>query len=276
MQSAQMKNASAAADAEEKVAKRALSNIEFPYADLDTAIEIANAVASIGGDGCELEQLAGLWRVSPTGGGFRAKYAPARIFALISIERGRVMLTPLGRRIIDRTQEAAARLDAFLAVPLYRSIYEKYRGFQLPGKDALENDIVNLGVAGTQKSKARQTFMRSARQGGLFWAGEDRLIRPNVNAAPPPTAPETLEQRAADVPPPAPEPRRGGGSGNGGSYDPLIQGLLNRLPEPGTVWAVEGRAAWLRAAATNFTLMYQGEGEIAVISKAPPPDAVAA
>jgi hypothetical protein len=30
------------------------------------------------------------------------------------------------------------------------------------------------------------------------------------------------------------------------------------------VWSIEGRAAWLQAAAQNFTLIYQGDGKIEV------------
>lgn len=97
-------------------------------------------------------------------------------------------------RIVDRTQEAAARIDAFLHVGLYKAIYEKYRNYQLPGPPALEGEIVRLGVAQKQASTARQVFIRSARQAGFFWAGEDRLVRPNIGAA---TQPETPPQEPA-------------------------------------------------------------------------------
>jgi hypothetical protein len=45
---------------------------------------------------------------------------------------------------------------------------------------------------------------------------------------------------------------------------PFIEGLLQTLPEPGTLWTIEGRAAWLKAAALIFTLMYHDEGDINV------------
>jgi hypothetical protein len=49
------------------------------------------------------------------------------------------------------------------------------------------------------------------------------------------------------------------------NFHPFIQGLLDSLPEPGTNWALEGRAKWLQAAALNFDLMYKGgNGEIRV------------
>ncbi|SRR5581483_6056490 len=244
--------------------KREQSGIAFPYADLDTAIAVARDIQQIGGQTCEAEQLAGYWKISAIGGNFRARYAPARTFGLLSAEKGRFTLTPLGMRIVDRTQEAAARVDAFLNVPLYKAIYEKYKNYQLPGPQALEGEIVRLGVSQKQKDIARQVFARSARQAGFHWAGDDRLVRPNVTASAAP--PETLHQEAADRPMAEREqagtPRYGGGSGGG--YHPFIEGLLQTLPEPGTVWTVEGRASWLQAAAQNFTLIYKGEGRINV------------
>jgi hypothetical protein len=41
------------------------------------------------------------------------------------------------------------------------------------------------------------------------------------------------------------------------------------MPEPGTVWAIEGRAAWLEAAATTFKLIYKGDGKITVTTENP-------
>jgi hypothetical protein len=81
------------------------------------------------------------------------------------------------------------------------------------------------------------------------------------------------DQETANLPADAPvhetqtRQTRRSGSGDNGGYHPFIEGLLQTLPEPGTLWAMEGRAAWLRAAANNFTLMYQGEGQIFVEAK---------
>jgi hypothetical protein len=41
-------------------------------------------------------------------------------------------------------------------------------------------------------------------------------------------------------------------------------GLLETLPAPGTLWAIEGRAAWLEAAASTFKLIYKGDGKITI------------
>jgi hypothetical protein len=41
--------------------------------------------------------------------------------------------------------------------------------------------------------------------------------------------------------------------------DPLIQALVGKLPEPNTIWSLEDRAKWLRAAAIIFNLVYKPE-----------------
>jgi hypothetical protein len=42
--------------------------------------------------------------------------------------------------------------------------------------------------------------------------------------------------------------------------DPLIQGLVARLPKPDSVWSLEDRGKWLRAAAVIFSLVYKLDG----------------
>jgi hypothetical protein len=39
--------------------------------------------------------------------------------------------------------------------------------------------------------------------------------------------------------------------------DPLIQGLMDRLPKPDSVWSLDDRGKWLRAAAVIFSLIYK-------------------
>jgi hypothetical protein len=39
--------------------------------------------------------------------------------------------------------------------------------------------------------------------------------------------------------------------------DPLIQALVKKLPRPNSIWSLEDRAKWLRAAAIIFNLVYK-------------------
>jgi hypothetical protein len=161
--------------------------------------------------------------------------------------------------IVDPQREREARARAFQCVPLYKAIFENYKGGVLPPAAALERDIIGLGVAEKQTGRARQVFEKSAEQAGYFEHGKTRLVMPAVTAR-------------DDLPPPPPPPdentnrdRKGnGGGGNMGDHDPLILGLFRKLPEPEADWPAKDRLKWLQTAANIFDLVYKGEGGIVV------------
>jgi hypothetical protein len=226
---------------------RERSTIQFPYSDLDDAAVLAKAIFNQGGGTGALDQVAAwVGHDAINSGAFRSKLNSARIFGLITIERGQVAVTAIGRRIADPEREKAARADAFLEVPLYRKLHEKHQGGKLPDPKGLETDIAGLGVAPKQVVRARQTFQRSAEQAGFFVHGKDRLVRPSTNGGskePPPKVPPV---RPGVEPPSA-----------GGSLNPFILGLLQTLPEPGAEWPTTGRREWLQTAAHIFRLIYK-------------------
>jgi hypothetical protein len=230
--------------------KRDRSSIEFPYMSLDDAVELARAVQQHGGSSIEWDTLAASLDQAPKGGAFRLRVSTAKMFGLVSQERSIVALTPLGHRILDPDQERRARYDAFLNIPLYSRIFDVWRGKILPPQAALEREMGKLGVAPKQTDRARQVFMRSAKQANLFEFGHDRLVppsnlgQPNDNGA--------MERPNEQLK----EEQKSGGGGNGGGLDPLIQGLLARLPKSGEEWPVSARAKWLRIAANAFDLIY--------------------
>jgi hypothetical protein len=43
--------------------------------------------------------------------------------------------------------------------------------------------------------------------------------------------------------------------------DPVIQALVDKLPKPNTIWSIDDRAKWLKAAAMAFNLIYRMPGE---------------
>jgi hypothetical protein len=229
---------------------RGRSTIEFPYFDLDDAVATAKAVHGLGGDKCEKDQLAARLQMAAKGGGFSIKLSTARVFGLLQLERGQVMLTELGIRVCDTQQEKAARIDAFLTVPLYKSIYEKFKGTSLPPTSGLEGAIQALGVAPKQKDKARQAFQRSAKQAGFFDMSIERLVMPPTgghNDGKPSNGGKSPSANAAYQKPLGEEPAR----------HPFIQGLLETLPQVQTEWAIEDRAKWLQGAAGIFDVIYK-------------------
>lgn len=251
---------------------REQSTIQFPYGDLEDAISVATALLSCGGVPCDPDQLAAAMKQSPSSGNFRMKIATARLFGVIDTMQGKYSLTDLGFSITDPSRAKAAKADAFLNVPLYKRVYDEFRNKQLPPRPTgLERSFIGFGVAQKQSDRARHAFDRSAQQAGYFdQGGRDRLVRPTVGTTVTAQIAEATESTGANdgMKPPADPVSKNGNSTNdlgvNAGYHPFIEGLLKTLPAPNTVWAIEGRAAWLEAAASVFKLLYKGEGRISV------------
>mgnify|MGYP007083453700 CR=1 FL=1 len=264
--------AKASSDAAKSANEKERSTIGFPYYDLRAAEEVALAVyARAGISSCPLDELAAEMN-STMSGNFRLKNAAAKLFDLVDKDGvSALKLTDIGLRLVDRSAEAEARANAFMAVPLYSALYDLYRGKLLPPTKALEREICNLGVSVKQATKARQIFQSSAKYAGYFDSGEDRLVRPRASGSVAANSDQIERQRAEErdnQEESIAKARKGGNGGNGGGYHPFVEGLLQTMPEPGTLWAIEGRAAWLEAAANVFKLMYQGDGKITVSAQA--------
>jgi hypothetical protein len=271
-------DASETTKAAEAESRRERSTIEFPYTDLNDAVTVAKAIHQNWGQYCSPDQLAAVTgHGTIAGGAFRLKVSGARIFGLIETSRDQIALTELGREVVNPEREPQARAKAFLKVPLYKALFDSYRGYPLPRNIAIENEMVRLGVSPKQKDKARQVFQRSADQAGFFAHGRDRLVMPaNVAVG---DAPTGVGARAEDT---SKNQRQGfggtggggassgvrggeqggsgivgsGGTGGGTGLHPFIQGLLLTLPEPGTPWSEDKQQQWLSTAKQIFGLLY--------------------
>ena len=237
--------------------KRERSTIQFPYQDLGEAVAIAKGVHSAGGASCQVEQLAGELNQSPASSMFKLKVSTARIFGLVTNAQGTVTLTPLGTRICDQQQEQAAKAEAFLTVPLYKQVYEQFKGASLPPASGLEASMVTMGVAPKQKSNARQVFHRSATQAGFFAYGPSRLVYPVIKGGPGGSSTES-GTGGADLTEKAKKngTSDGGGGGDGIDCDPAILGLIKRLPPADSDWPLEKQARWLLAVSHAFAVVY--------------------
>lgn len=244
------------------------SSISFPYSDLESGITVAKAILGAGGVALTRDQLAGVMNLAVGSGNFVTKIGTARMFGLVANVGGKYELTNLGFSIVDTDEkrQKASRAEAFLNVPLYKRAYDEFRGRQLPPRPhGLEQAFVKFGVASKTKNIARLIFDKSATQAGFFPNGPDRLIEPIVGAS---TVIPRMQAAADTGDDDAGQSGAGNRAPGTSGLHPFIQGLIEALPEPGTNWAVEGRAKWLQAAANNFDLMYKGTGEIRVMAKA--------
>jgi hypothetical protein len=236
-------------DESESSTRRERSTIRFPYVDLAGAEQIAQAVHNNYGFGsCELDQLAAALSTTTASSTFRQKLAGAGTFGLVRVRRQRVELTDLGKRIVDPETHNGARAEAFLRVPLYRAIFDRYRGVKLPPDPGLESEMVGLGVSTKQTERARQVLQRSAQYAGFFHQGRDRLVQPPA-----------VEGAGLPQPPPPPlEESAPADTDFLNQLHPIIAGLVRMLPHADDKWSPDEQKAWLRVAEVNFAFLYGG------------------
>lgn len=237
--------------------KRERSTIEFPYMDLEDAVEVAKAIhRTTGSTPCQHDQLAAALNLSMNSSGYRVRVSTARLFGLLDSDRGSgaVRLTELGQMASDTVREREAKAKAFLNVPLFKKVYELNRGKQLPPPAALEREMAGLGVAEKQKERARQVFQRSAEVAGFFELDKSRLIMPTgVGESLPPSA---LNEGNDDT-----EKNGSGGGGDGLGLDPLLVELLKKIPQADKGWPATQRVRWFRTFAMNVSQIYDDEND---------------
>src|SRR5439155_17691916 len=148
----------------------------FPYAPLSDGERVARALHESFGGSATPDGIAKVLGQKSGSGAFRQKLSAARIFGLVATRPGQVSLSRLGRAVIDPEKQARARVEAFLNVPLYKAIFEKYQGDLLLPTASLSAEIEELGVSPKQAATARQVMFRSAEQAGFFARGPNRLV----------------------------------------------------------------------------------------------------
>jgi hypothetical protein len=247
-------NAGAAAAGQTEVRKRFRSEIEFPYADLESAVELAKVIHDKAGTSCEVDELAAWMGQSPTGGTFRSRLGAARLFGLIETGQGRVTLTQSGREALDGTgKERSTRVAAFLNVPLFQAMYDHHKGNALPPPPAIERQMEQLGVSPKQKQRARQTFATSAQYSGFIDPSTGRFVKPGI-------------AQQEEIPPVNQREERTGNNGNDGdgtglSLDPLLIALLKKIPNSGSDWPGAQRVRWFRTFAMNVSQIYDADDD---------------
>jgi hypothetical protein len=172
------------------------------------------------------------------------------MFGLIETGQGRATLTSLGREVLENSGKTqVSRITAFLNVELFRVMYDQFKGAVLPPSPAIERQVVELGVSPKQKERARQTFMSSAKYAGFIDATSGRFVKPGI-----------VQGEVRNDKPPVDQERRGGNSGGNDEppeIDPIIAGLLKRLPLSGDVWPEVERKLWLQLLEGSFKLIYK-------------------
>ena len=241
--------------------RNARSTVRFPYVPLDGALDLARRLYDSHGGECSFADLATTAGSSPSSSAFRIRLASARAFGLLKSRSGTAALTRLGRAALDPNQQQQALAEAFLNVPLYSLLFEKFEGAVLPPPIGLQKVMQDLGVTAKSAPKARHAFRRSADTAGFFPAGDDRLVNPLTSQFAPADDSsgdangdsggenESVELSASST---------GSHELPKGPSDPVLKALWSTLPrerfEPG-----DARNRWLTAFRVVFDMAYPDE-----------------
>lgn len=257
-------------EADPKAGKpRAKSGVGFPYWDLDSAVEVAKAMHERAGGVCDNAQLATMLGYSGvSNGSFRTRVSAAKMFGVIEdTDDRKLRVSARGRRIvapITPIDGQRARIEAFLAVDLFKKVFDRFNGTTLPENVGLRNLFQNeYQVVPDRVAPTVRILLDSAQQAGLFdTAGNrTRMVMPVSAGVSHPSV-----HLPAEPPPPTPPQsatnRQGGGDGGGGDgppIDPALIGLLRRLPPIGTALSEKRRQTVIGAFTAFVDLVYPEE-----------------
>jgi len=244
----------------EKIPQRGMarSGIAFPYVSLEDAIVVTRAIHD-NGAALSRDQIAGFLRLKSA----HLRILAAKLFGLIvETPDGKLALSDLGVSILstDENEAKAARRDAFLKVPLYQKTYDAFKNRNLPLRPVgLENAFVEFGVAPKQKDKARQAFDRSANFAGFFETNKDRLVEPIIFTKSPVYGEELRAALKSTFTESGGLEKPKKETSTDPLKEPLIIGLLERLPAVGSNWPLKDRVKWMKTLISNFTACYSDD-----------------
>lgn len=236
--------------------ERSVSGFNVPYFDLSDSIDVARVVREHGGR-VNREQLAGLLKYASTiSGTFKTRVSAAKGFGLIEQPEANsdvIAVTARGIAIVAPVSDAEslqAKIDAFMEIPLFKLMYEEYKGRELPADVGLANLFEHTHkMLKSRALPAVKVMIASADTAGLFrihGAASRKMVLPIMpsGGSPKPPHPRTPTTTTPDDSASTRNGGDGGGSGNGGSgggggedltgIDPALVALLRRLPKAGT------------------------------------------
>lgn len=232
-----------------------------PYFDVDSSLKVAEVVYNRGGGSCSADQLAAwLEYASVRSGTYLTRVSAAnKHFGFIDQSGDNFTVTDRAKKILAPVMPEdaiSAKVEAFLAVPLFAKVYEQFRGSQIPHEIGLKNLFQSTyKLLPDRAAPAVRIFLNSAEQAGLLTADRTRLIKPTAasGATKPPQG-----EKEETVLPEKQKPGGGGGDGPRGIHE-AISGLLRYLPPPGTPWSKQKKESFMKAFTAAVDLIYPEE-----------------
>lgn len=261
-------------EADPKIGKpKPKSGTKFPYYDLADSVLVAKVIHEKGGGTVDRAQLATLLgHKGINSGAFLTRVSAAKMFGTIEqtddlnfrvTQRGQAIVAP-----ISEQTATGAKVAAFLAVELFKKVYDQFHGTTLPAEIGLRNLLeTTYKIVPDRIVPTVRIMLDSAEYAGLFKAAGNRtkMVMPLVPLpVPGGTVPPAQGAKPEDSH--APKGNNGGGGGGGGDdgsgIDPAIMGLLRRLPPGGTPISSKRRKALIDAFTYAVGFIYpDAEGE---------------
>lgn len=139
--------------------------IDYPRASLKNCLQLAQAVDDLGGK-CSTEMAADKLN-KKVSGAFAALVGSAGRFGLISSKKGQLEITALFRdhKLAYTKKEADVALTlAFLTPPLFRGIFDRFEGRELPVSHFEKLLIREFSVPDQISSRVSKYFLEGAKQ----------------------------------------------------------------------------------------------------------------
>lgn len=201
--------------AAEQSAIRPRSEQRFPSYALADSVQVAKLIHESGGGAASPEHLSSyLGYKSTNNGAYLARVGAARAFGLVAKNGNLFVPAPLAHRILSPVYPHDAKqalVEAFLNVPLFKKIYEDFRGRELPPEFGMKNALRHqYGVVPGRLDVAYRMLMESAETACFFetrMGARTHLILPAIQQPAASGQAVTNSQRENT-------PRPGGGSGS--------------------------------------------------------------
>lgn len=265
-----MKNIKAVKDSQSAQKKRGPhSGTGYPYYNMEDSVEVARLVHERGGGSCSRDQLASFLKYSGTNNGtFLTRVSAAKMFGFISSEQGSVSVTERGRNIfapVMPDDKVKSKIEAFFSVPLFKIVYEHFKGKMLPPQVGLKNLIENqFRIVKARVTPTLRVLMESAEYAGFFNTHGDntRLIEPSMETTHTTQSETHATSHKEDGKPEISPARKGEGESGGpptGIHTAII-GLLRELPSPGP-WKKSQKEGFMQAFKSTIDFIYPEEKE---------------
>lgn len=136
--------------------------LDYPSATFEKCIELANAIESLGGN-CSKDIAGEKMGLTGTSGGFGQIVSSAVKFKLIRYEKGKLSITETFKSIkqaYSENERLVIERDAFLTPKVFRSLFEKLKGKEIPTEILPKMLIREFGVESEDASKVSKYFIK--------------------------------------------------------------------------------------------------------------------